>query len=65
MAFYKKTSDTSIMDAQVSIKSPDYELLSDNRETYNYPIDGWYWFDTEDEAYEFFQVEKPIMNPFI
>jgi len=34
-----------------------YKLLREEKDTYTYPIDGWYWFDTEQEAYEFFQIE--------
>jgi hypothetical protein len=34
-----------------------YKLLKDEKDTYMYPIDGWYWFDTEQKAYEFFQIE--------
>ena len=50
-----------------------YKLLIEEKDTYTYPIDGWYWFDTEQEAYEFFQIEwypevytmglfKPLLN---
>jgi hypothetical protein len=50
-----------------------YKLLREEKDTYTYPIDGWYWFDTEQEAYEFFQIEwypevytmglsKPLLN---
>lgn len=50
-----------------------YKLLVEEKDTYTYPIDGWYWFDTEQEAYEFFQIEwypevytmglsKPLLN---
>ena len=46
-----------------------YKLLREEKYAYTYPIDGWYWFDTEQEAYEFFQIEwypeglsKPLLN---
>ena len=46
-----------------------YKLLREEKDAYTYPIDGWYWFDTEQEAYEFFQIEwypeglsKPLLN---
>jgi hypothetical protein len=34
-----------------------YRLFRNEKDTYTYPIDGWYWFDTEQEAYDFFGVE--------
>jgi len=34
-----------------------YTLLKEQKDTYTYPIDGWYWFDTEEQAYNFFGIE--------
>ena len=34
-----------------------YRLFREQRETYTYPVDGWYWFDTEQAAYNFFGIE--------
>lgn len=31
-----------------------YELYADRHRAYDLPVDGWYWFDTEDEARDFF-----------
>jgi hypothetical protein len=35
----------------------NYRLYKEQKDTYTYPIDGWYWFDTEHSAYEFFNIE--------
>ena len=34
----------------------EYQLLTEDKDTYAYPVDGWYWFDTEEEAREFFNL---------
>lgn len=38
----------------------DYDLLKENHLNYEYPVDGWYWFDSEEEARIFFDVPKPV-----
>jgi hypothetical protein len=39
------------------VLNKDYELKAEQHETYEYPVDGWYWFETEKEAYAFFEIE--------
>jgi hypothetical protein len=34
----------------------NYELRSEMKDEYGYPVDGWYWFDDEDQAKQFFGV---------
>lgn len=34
-----------------------YQLYREQKDTYTYPIDGWYWFDSEQLAYNFFGKE--------
>ena len=29
-----------------------YELRSETHDQHTYPVDGWYWFDSEDAANE-------------
>jgi hypothetical protein len=36
-----------------------YHLVKEDKDTYTYPIDGWYWFDSMEEAYTFFGLEIP------
>lgn len=33
-----------------------YELRKETRDEHTYPIDGWYWFDSEAEAKTFFGI---------
>ena len=39
------------------VLNANYELRKETKDQYTYPIDGWYWFDSEEEAYVFFGVE--------
>jgi hypothetical protein len=57
--FYKL--DGTLLYAQERVINAEYELLVTNRADYELPIDGWYWFDSESEAREFFGLpESPI-----
>lgn len=40
------------------VASPDYTIEVDLKDTYQYPVDGWYWFDSEVEMMEFFNISK-------
>jgi hypothetical protein len=37
----------------------NFELRSESKDDYIYPIDGWYWFDTMEDAYSFFNIPLP------
>lgn len=52
--FYKL--DGSLMYAQHWVRSANYELNAQLKDTYNYPVQGWYWFDTLEEACAFFDL---------
>jgi len=58
--FYKY--ENPIMLHGTVVLDMNYELRSEQNEEYEYPIDGWYWFNTEDEAYEFFGAENPVKD---
>lgn len=38
------------------VLNKNYELYKENYSEYTYPVDGWYWFDSEDLAKEFFNL---------
>ena len=58
MAFYKKDNDM-VLEAPNFVLNKDYELRKETKDTHVYPIDGWYWFDTIEEAYTFLGIEFP------
>jgi len=37
---------------------PDFDLNIEFKDTYAYPIDGWYWFNTIEEANIFFNITQ-------
>ena len=49
MAFYKRDNET-LLQAPTFVHAPDYSLTIENHAEHTYPVDGWYWFDTLDEA---------------
>jgi len=49
MAFYKRDGET-LMQAPNFVLGPDFSLTTENHAEHQYPIEGWYWFDTLDEA---------------
>lgn len=57
--FTKKDNDELII-APNFVLNANYELVKEKFDTYTYPVDGWYWFETEDEAYLYFGLEKPV-----
>lgn len=51
--FYKKESEELINGGEL-ISTPSVTLTKETKDLYTYPQDGWYWFDTFDEALQFF-----------
>jgi hypothetical protein len=43
--FYKIDENSNLLYAPNFVDSPDYSLNRDLKDTYDYPIDGWEWFD--------------------
>ena len=52
------------LDGEIVLHGPNfvfnanYELRAETKDNHEYPVDGWYWFDTEEDAYSFFNVKK-------
>lgn len=41
------------------VESKDFQIYREQKNSYTYPVNGWYWFDSEDEARQFFNCPKP------
>ena len=54
-AFYKYESGNLLVGKK--ILNLDYELYSDNHSQSNLPVDGWNWFENQEEACAFFKIE--------
>ena len=50
--FFKKDGE-DFLEAE-SLLNINYELRQEFKDKYQYPVDGWVWFDTEEEARIFF-----------
>jgi hypothetical protein len=51
--FYKN-EDNNMLYAPETVSGPYYFLSKDEFQNYTYTIDGWYYFNTENEAKDFF-----------
>lgn len=40
--------------------APNYELEKGHNDKYTYPVDGWFWFNSEDEALAYFGIVKNV-----
>jgi hypothetical protein len=43
--FYKQNEEKEWMHAPNFVYAPDYTLLKEEKDTYDYPVDGWSWYD--------------------
>ena len=50
--FYKKQQDDQIIYAPNWVEGLNLLLIAQNKDQYEYPIDGWTWFDSEEQAFE-------------
>lgn len=55
--FYKK-DDNTLLYAPNFVLNKQFELYKEQHESYTYPVEGWYWFNSEEEAYQFFGIQK-------
>lgn len=53
--FYKLDGET-LLYSPTTVESASYFLNAEIHETYTYPIDGWYWFDS------LLQAENILLN---
>lgn len=61
--FYKL--DEILLFGPNGVVNSSYELLRDLKDQYNYPVDGWYWFDNREAAKIFFNLplEENVGQP--
>ena len=58
--FYKYESEQLAWGKRVL--NLDYELYADKHSEYELPTDGWYWFDSTEEARTFFNIVESVIN---
>ena len=47
--FYKNDNGTLLFGPNFVLNA-NYELRRETHDQHNYPVDGWFWFDSEQEA---------------
>ena len=62
--FYKKQEDT-VLYAPNTVEGDGYVLIVQNKDQYEYPVDEWYWFESEEEAYTQFQITQPVIDELL
>lgn len=55
--FYKMDSGELLYGPNFIINK-DFELRRETRNDHTYPVDGWSWFDSEEDAVAFFNTQK-------
>ena len=53
--FYK--FEKKLIYAPNSVRNVFFHIVEEMHETYTYPIEGWYWFDSLKEACDFFKLD--------
>jgi hypothetical protein len=55
--FYRLRDD-KLTRAPKAVRAPTYDLFREDKDNHTYPVDGWYWFDSETDAKEFFNIPQ-------
>ena len=59
--FYKYHEDGKILvRAGKFVYGPGFTLKVEAKNTYDLPVDGWHWFDSKEEALEFFALPADV-----
>lgn len=48
--FYKLDPSGELLHGPNFVYGPDFTLLRELKDTYSYPVNGWSWFDTFEQA---------------
>lgn len=62
MSGFYKLDGSVVLNGPNFVVNANYELRAETKNNHEYPVDGWYWFDTNEEAYSFFDIELPILE---
>lgn len=51
--FYK-AEEGQLLHAPNFVSAPDYDLSRTRKDEYTYPVHGWHWFDSQQDAELFY-----------
>lgn len=57
--FYKN-DDGTLLYGPNFVLNANYELRKETKDDHTYPVDGWYWFDSEDDARNYFGISEDL-----
>lgn len=57
MSFFK-VDNNELFEGPNVVQGLNFVLIKEEKDTYTYPVEGWYWFDTIEEAMAFFNLPK-------
>ena len=60
MPFYKKADDA--LQTATTVAMPEVTLTADSQAQHTYPVNGWYWFETLDEAINFYASKSDVTS---
>ncbi len=60
-----KVENGELIIARTNIGGPGFDLFFEMPHLQTYPIEGWYWFDTELQAREFFNIPYPAYPEYV
>lgn len=56
--FYKKDGSEMLYAPNI-VEGPNYVLIAANKDSYEYPVEGWIWTESEEVAILFFKTANP------
>ena len=62
MPFYKRENDELLV-APNFVRGPGFDLFAEQKDEYQYPVEGWYWFDNLDAAVAAFAPKPAGVSP--
>lgn len=62
MPFYKRENDELLV-APNFVRAPGFDLFAEQKDEYQYPVEGWYWFDNLDAAMAAFAPKPAGVSP--
>ncbi len=57
--FYKLEGIDNLLFAPNFIEAPTFRLEASKKDIYTYPVEGWYWFKSIEDAHAFFGLPEP------
>lgn len=55
--FYKY-EDNELQFGPNFVASPSFTLLREDKDSYEYPVSEWYWFNSRQDALAFFNIQE-------